>query len=155
MTVWIKKMLLLAGVVLALGIAAPVYGSLGESDAQLASRYGIVQAEDTNPYDGLVTKCYSHDGLWIRARFLKGCSQSEAFFKLDKSALSGSAITALLDANDLGGTWTSIYKSENVERWILGASSAVALYYPKDHILVITTKGMMRFIAEKGKVDEK
>jgi len=121
----------------------------------MAAQYGASQAEEKSAQDGLLTKCYSHGGFWIRVRFLDGCSASEAFIKLTKDALSGGEITTLLDSNNRGSKWNAIYKGADVERWVLESSGAVAQYYSKDHILIITTKELMRYIADKGRLDEK
>ena len=150
-----KKFLAGACLLLVLGVSVPAYGGLGENDGQMTARYGASQAEEKNTPDGLVTKCYAHDGFWIRVRFMDGCSASEAYIKLNKDALSDGEIAALLDSNNRGSKWTSIYKGAELERWVLDSNGAVAQYYTKDHILVITTKELMRYIAEKGRLDEK
>ncbi|MGB8356175.1 MAG: hypothetical protein WCD79_19920 [Chthoniobacteraceae bacterium] len=148
---------LLSGIclLLVLGVAVPAHGGLGENDGQMVTRYGASQAEEKNSQDGLITKCYSHGGFWIRVRFMDGASASEAYIKLNKDALSEGEITTLLDSNNRGSKWTNIYKGADLERWVLDSNGAVAQYYTKDHILVITTKELMRYIAEKGRLDEK
>ena len=151
----VNRLLPCVCLLLVLGFAMHVYASLGENEVQMATRHGASQAEEKSKEDGLLTKCYSHDGFWIRVRFMDGCSASEAFIKLTKDALSEGEITTLLDSNNRGSKWASIYKGTEVERWVLESNGAVAQYYNKDHILIITTKELMRYIADKGRLKEK
>ena len=133
----------------------PAYANIGDNAAQMEGRYGAVQAEKANEGDGLTTKCYSHGGFWIRARFLNGSSQSEAFIRVDKNVLSSGEITSLLDANKVGSNWKGVFKNKDLERWILASNGAVAQYYSNEHILLITTKDLMKYIAEKSRLVEK
>jgi len=139
-------------VVLIVGCSVPAFGNICETDAQLTLRYGAALGQDRYAIDGFLTKYYSHDGFWIEAIFLNGICQGESIRKESMGKMSDEEIRALLEMNRLGGKWRRIYDGADNQRWILDSTAAVANYFKPTNALVLSTKELMRYVAERGVV---
>jgi hypothetical protein len=80
------------------------FARVGETEMQVENRYGKAISKLTT--DGVVKSCgYSSGGFLIVVEFEKGVSQMEIFAKADRSELSETEITTLLEANKDGFNW--------------------------------------------------
>jgi len=123
--------------------------NLGDTPAQIESRYGAAQAARNDAASGMVTKFYIRNGMGIAVKFLEFKSQSETYIKGRQAGFSDSEIAALLKENSMGSDWSSVYKTAALERWELKSRDATAVYSHTDHTLIFSTK---EFIRSAGRI---
>jgi hypothetical protein len=144
------------GIVLALVATAALFTSpnafarIGETEAQIEARYGKPLVHDT-PAGSLRTFGYRKGAMQIGVFFLEGKSAAELYSNLDKSTLSETEISTVLDANSFDGKWV---KSPSVPMWKLDPAGFVAMLGPRGQTLMICTKAYIEAdAAEKKKAE--
>jgi hypothetical protein len=74
--------------------------------------------------------------LEIAVEFLEGKSQSEMFWKVDRSKFTDTEIATILEKNSFGLEWAEDKALEDMEpfktKWILNKGSAIAVYMSLD-----------------------
>ncbi len=123
---------------------------IGETEAEVQTRYGDPIFMLPSTVEASLTKCYLSDGFSIAVTYMKGRSVREMFAKADKSKLTEKEIQRLLKGNAGGATWNAqeLAGQKNVPDGLLGwrtddEQPRVALYDARTQALFVTTQ---RFI---------
>ncbi len=98
---------LLLAITLMLIFGPPGFARIGETEPQIEKRYGkpISKLTDDGP---IRSRAYSSGGFLIVVEFENGVSQMEIFAKPDRSELSETEVTTLLEANKDGFNWLGL-----------------------------------------------
>jgi hypothetical protein len=138
------KYYMLAAISLIAGCLTSAYGNLGETEPEIAGRYGAAQETKSNPESGVITNFYIHNGFGISVKFLGGKSQSETYLKDHKAGITDPEIADLLKSNAQGSDWLSVYNAADAERWELKTKEATAVYSRTQCTFNVSTKEFLR-----------
>ena len=130
--------------------SVPCTARLGETEAQVATRYG----EPLQKFDLLSTNdatAYSTNRLWIAVYFTNGVSVAEMFVPQDRDDLRTDARDVLLEQQRQGSAWTEVQSEpmDLFQRWRRYDGRAFALYHTLNHSLLICTPQYWRWMQEK------
>ncbi len=99
-----KKLLIVVCVTLCLSVQQRAWARLGETRAELMTRYGKVESESNGPFGELSLTFYK-GGFCITADLIGQKTVNLVIQKLDKSAISEAEMAALLSDNANGQQW--------------------------------------------------
>jgi len=109
------------------GLASSALGCLGDTDAELAQRYGPQVKTGTSQIPGVTIRGYFYKGFLVVVGMLNGRSAYEMYAKKDNSKISANDVGALMNANAKGRTWTEDQGvTSGTARWVLDDGSAFA-----------------------------
>ena len=128
-------------------LAEAAEGRIGESEAQIRTRYGeAITVGPSQPGIG-PTKCYSSNSFLVSVTFLNGRSAREMIVKADKSNIADGEIQNLLDSSTSGSpahgqqmTGPRIITA-GVQEWrSVDQPTHVAFYDSQTRALFVTTQ---------------
>jgi hypothetical protein len=127
---------------------ASAWARIGESEAQIAARYGTsigdIPTETFGPVRGYVTP-----GFVVGVKLVDGVSQMEMLAKSDQSGMSATEIAGLLKAHGADEQWNpDPFDRPNWSRWRSQDGSLVAVYDMRRHFLYIQSR---KFYEELGR----
>lgn len=133
-------------------VSSPVHALVGETESQLAKRYGNsigdIPTEAFGPCRGFMLP-----GYVVGIAIVNGVSSMEMFSKNDKSEMTAKEIETLFKANG-PGEWKSESMSQpNWKRWRRDDGALVGLYDGKRHFLYISSKAF--YDAQGAKIEQK
>jgi hypothetical protein len=146
----------IAILVLSIGCNVTLLARIGETEQQVEARYGksigMLSRGDELPH-----KAYRFSGLDIVVGFIDGVSQSEFFYKHDKSDFSPNEIALLLEANAGGGKWVREPKTPSgIQGWKVLSGGRSAEYAGGNKALAIWTDLSLEISQEsKAKAEAK
>jgi hypothetical protein len=114
------------------------YGVIGETDAQIETRYGKPFKDITTETFG-VMRGFISPGYVVGVKVIDGVSEMEMFSKMDQADLSASEIAQLCKANGTGEWKAEQTGKPNWRRWRREDQGAVALYDAVRHFLYISS----------------
>ena len=119
---------------------ACAWARIGESEAQIAARYGTpigdIPTETFGPVRG-----YLMPGVIVGVKLVDGVSQMEMLAKTDKSGMSATEIAGFLKANGADAKWNpDPFDKPNWRRWRSEDGSLVAVYDMRRHFLYINAR---------------
>jgi hypothetical protein len=133
------------------------FARIGETEVQVENRYGKAISKLAD--DGTVkSRGYSSGGFLIVVEFEKGVSQMEIFAKPDRSELSQTEITILLEANKDGFNWLGHPEEAfgGHRSWCSTDKRSRIAYYDEDiPNLVISTMDYVDRRTERRKMKER
>ena len=129
--------------------------ALGESQSQIAKRYGGTKFPPMAMTNRDLTVYFDYKDYTVGVTFLDGVCNRETFTRKDKKALNAGEIQYLLDANALGSKWVLMDDNKNATIWILDSKEAMAGYYKSAPYLSIQTPNMLAFDDAIKKLQEK
>ena len=127
---------------------------LGETEAQIAERYGQPLSINPGFSDQHLVKNYIYKGFNIVVHFLDGKSSGELFSKVIGD-MADTEIATLLAANQPNGIWRLISGNcmRGPIRWQLETNNVkwVAYYFGNTHTLAIAVKSFDEWYSNAGK----
>jgi hypothetical protein len=93
---------------------------IGETEAQIAGRYGSPTAVKDGYAPNHKLQLYEFSGYTILVHFIGGKSQSEAFQKARREEMSPTEIATLLKANAISGEWEPTWSNDRFSEFRLG-----------------------------------
>jgi hypothetical protein len=143
----------------ALLFSASAAARIGETEAEVQTRYGNPAFILPSTVENSLTKCYLSEGLSIAVTYMKGRSVRETFAKADRSKLTEKEIQRLLKRNAGGATWNAqeLAGQKNVPQGLLGwrtddEQPRVALYDERTQAFFVTTQ---RFINQTNAANQR
>ncbi|MEI9897587.1 MAG: hypothetical protein WDN28_27950 [Chthoniobacter sp.] len=122
-------------------LASPAWGCLGDSEAELAARYGAQTKTGTSQIPGVSIRGYLYKGFLIVVGVLNGRSSYEMYSRKDGSKLSGPEVAALMNANSKGQTWTEDKGTTPEDsKWVLADGSVFAEWAKAGGLTVMTSE---------------
>lgn len=143
---------------LALFLLAPAaaYARLGETPAECDARYGPPRPGATE-----ASRRYSKNNVAISITFRAGHAET-LYFAHDPEGVSdlfaglpSATITALLEANKVGGPWTPAASEPFQSKFTRGDAAAVATKAAGGSLMIETTASLQRRDAENAATDAK
>jgi len=133
-----------------LGIAGSLRANLGETDAQILSRYGKMLGAPTSMTNRDVTKYFLYkDAYIVTVTLIDGQSQREAYSKKDSHEvpppMTDAELSSLMEPNSMGSKWTAMSDNKTNKVWMLDSKEALASYDKTEHILTLETRMMVQF----------
>lgn len=143
---------LMAAAVLFVIFSSPAHAVIGETESQIAKRYGKtigdIPTEAFGPCRGFMLP-----GYVVGVALMNGVSSMEMFSKNDQSEMTPKEIETLFKANG-PGEWKSEPMSQpNWKRWRRDDGALVGLYDAKRHFLYINSKAF--YDAQGAKIEKK
>ena len=129
----VKTFFIVVALCLTSGIA---HAQLGETEEQLAARYGVASPSGkmlTPDYDSLIEdyRTFHHDGLKVYAGFKAGQAVFLMFQREDKERMEPKQVFAILSRSVAKPDWELLSGRSPNPRWGLAGGSAFAYYYPE------------------------
>jgi hypothetical protein len=129
-------------------VANHIQANLGETEAQIETRYGKSKEELTPVTPDLklqepTTFHYSKGDYNIEVTFLKGLSVSEKYARIDGKPFAEKEFNQFFDANNFGSKWNEVAElgSNRFSHWNLENGKASASYSLGGYFLIITVTG--------------
>ena len=124
------------------------WARIGESEAQIAARYGTsigdIPTETFGPVRG-----YLIPGFIVGVKLVDGVSQMEMLAKTDKSEMSAIELAGLFKTHGADVQWNpDPFDRPNWRRWRTQDGSHVAVYDMRRHFLYINSR---KFYEEMGR----
>lgn len=139
-------MLLAAMLILA---AHPLHATLGETETQIAKRYGKPLAPPMGHTNRDMIEFFHYKDYEVSVTFIDGQSQRETFLRNDKKAIPEVEVQAILDANKDGTKWVMMNDTDSVRIWVLESKQAFAGYYKQEQpYFSVETRLMLQFEQE-------
>jgi hypothetical protein len=124
---------------LALSMVEISLANIGETEGQVADRYGKSLGQIPTPTFGIITS-FIAGGYVVGVKFVDGTSEMEMFAKADHADIPASELSRLLNKNSLGEWKAEPTGKAQWRRWRRDDGSAVALYDAVRHFLYINSK---------------
>jgi hypothetical protein len=122
-------------------LASSALGCLGETEPELAQRYGKQTKTGTSKLPGVTIRGYQFKGFAVVVGMLNDRSAFEMYSKRDQSKLSTTEVGALMNANAGGGTWTVVADPAfEGTKWVLSDGSVSAEWGNNGTALTVMTK---------------
>ena len=111
-------------------LGSPALARLGDAEKQISTLYGKPTKTPAQDEEGVITKIYHVKNYFILVELEQGKSVAEAYAHIDGTPLFNKEITAFLDVNSDGKTWTE--KPGSTKRWDRNDGGAKAIYMNLD-----------------------
>ncbi|HSI16036.1 MAG TPA: hypothetical protein VK961_28565 [Chthoniobacter sp.] len=108
-------------------LALNAFGVLGETEDELAKRYGKQTKTGNSSLPGVTIRGYSYGSYTVIVGMLNGHAAYEMYAKKDSTKISPNDVAALMNANASGHMWaadTSV--TGGAGKWVLDDGSAFA-----------------------------
>jgi hypothetical protein len=132
-------------------VSSPAYALIGETESQLAKRYGNsfgdIPTEAFGPCRGFMLT-----GYVVGVAIVNGVSSMEMFSKNDQSEMTPKEIETLFKANGPGEWKSESTSQQNWKRWRRNDGALVGLYDAKRHFLYINSKAF--YDAQGAKIEK-
>lgn len=122
--------------------ASTTFGILGDSEEDLAKRYGKQTKTGTSSLPGVTIRGFSYGSYTVIVGILNGRAAYEMYSKRDGSKISPNDVAALMSANAPGHAWAVDKSPTGGEgKWVLDDKSAFAEFDKNSaHQLTVMTK---------------
>ncbi len=101
-------------------VCRPAVARIGETDAEVANRYGAPTDVKNGYYPNHKLRLYEFNGFTILVHFYNGISQSEAFQKAGKEEMTDNEVLGLMRANAGSGRWEATYADQRIAEFKSG-----------------------------------
>src|SRR6266581_3174496 len=113
-------MKLLVPLLLLAFLASPVVAALGDTEAELAQRYGKQVKTGTSAIPGVTIRGFVYKGFLIVVGVLNGRSAFEMYARNDHAKLSAGEVAAFLNVNAGGHVWNAdAGGTAELAKWVL------------------------------------
>lgn len=108
-------------------LASTALGVLGDTEDELAGRYGKQTKTGNSSLPGVTIRGYNYGGYMVIVGMLNGRAAYEMYTKRDGTKISPTDVTALMNANGSGHTWAvDTAPTGGAGKWVLDDGSAFA-----------------------------
>jgi hypothetical protein len=123
--------------------ASQIHASLGDTETDLAKRYGPNVGKFISDTGKFTTEEYEFQNYHISVVLLDGVCARETFNRKDGKALDAIELKILLDGNALGSKWIQKDDTKDMTIWVLESKEAFAGYYKSLFSFTVKTNEML------------
>jgi hypothetical protein len=128
-------------------LCSPVWARIGETEAQITTRYGQSIGDIPTEFFGPV-RGFAMPGFVVGVKLANGVSVMEMISKNDQSEMTPQEIDTLLRKHGADLHWNvDPFDKPNWKRWRSQDGSLIAVYDTKRHFLYVNSK---KFYQEQG-----